>query len=119
MTTRAPSRAKVLAISLPMPLAAPVTMATLSFKRMSGSSCGGGGARRLTLRRLEVVVGDLAEAEGEIADQVHGRHDLQHRQFRDRREGMRGQRQRRRSCPRALERDVLEVILDQLADPRA
>jgi hypothetical protein len=35
MATLAPSRAKTVAISLPMPLAAPVTMATLSFMRMA------------------------------------------------------------------------------------
>ncbi len=35
MATFAPSRAKMMAISLPMPLAAPVITATLSCKRMS------------------------------------------------------------------------------------
>ena len=35
MAIFAPSRAKTMAISLPMPLAAPVTIATLSFRRMA------------------------------------------------------------------------------------
>ncbi len=34
MATMAPSRAKMAAISFPIPLAAPVTMATLFFRRM-------------------------------------------------------------------------------------
>ena len=37
MATRAPSRAKVAAIYLPIPLAAPVTTATLSFRRIQTS----------------------------------------------------------------------------------
>src|ERR1700730_1895682 len=123
ITTRAPSRTKVLAISLPMPLAAPVTMAALSLRRMSGDSRFGRSERRCRLalqrRRLKVVIGDLAEAEGEIADHVDGGNDLEHRQLRDRRERVRVERQRRRTGPGALERDVLEVIFDDLADPRA
>src|SRR5262245_13728763 len=123
ITTRAPSRTKVLAISLPMPLAAPVTMATLSLSRMSRHSCAGGSARRrrLALRRgrLEIVVGDLAEPEREIADHVDRGHHFEHRQLRHRRQRVRGKRQRRRAGPGALERDVLEIVLNKLADPRA
>src|SRR6516164_3227297 len=121
IATRAPSRAKVAAISLPMPLAAPVTMATLSLRRMSRNSRGGRFQRRLALGggRLQVVVGDLAEAERDIANEVNRGHDLEHGQLRDRGEGMRRERKRRRSRPRALERDVLEIILDELADSRA
>jgi hypothetical protein len=38
MTTLAPSLAKMRAVDAPIPDAAPVTIATLSFKRMLGSS---------------------------------------------------------------------------------
>src|SRR6516162_7290736 len=99
-----------MAISLPMPLAAPVTMATLSLRRMSRNSRGG---------RLQVIVGDLAEAERDIANQVNRGHDLEHGQLGDRGERMRRERKRRRACPRALERNVLEIIFDELADSRA
>src|SRR5262245_37758322 len=89
ITTRAPSRAKALAISLPMPLAAPVTMATLSLRRMSSHSRGGRLGRRLPPRGgLEIVVGDFAEAERQIANEMDRRYDLEHRQFRDRRQRM-------------------------------
>src|SRR5215469_16146779 len=120
ITTRAPSRAKVLAISLPMPLAAPVTMATLSLRRMSRHSRGGRLGRRLPLRRRgEIVVGDLAEAEREIANEMNRGDDLEHRQLGDRGKRMRAERNRARPGPRPLERHVLEVIFDELADARA
>src|SRR5262249_12679411 len=80
----APSRAKTSAISLPMPLAAPVITATLSARRGSravldkvlsckfmGSSFPLGG---LGLR--QVVVNDLAEPEGEVGNDVRAGHDL-------------------------------------------
>src|SRR5215831_8612676 len=121
MTTPMASRAKVMAISLPMPLAAPVTMATLSLRRMSRNSRGGRFQRRLALRdgRLQVIVDDLAEAERDIANEVNRGHDLEHGQLRDRGQRVRRERKRRRARPRALERDVLEIIFDDLADPRA
>src|SRR5262249_38496448 len=123
ITTRAPSRAKTLAMSLPMPLAAPVTMATLSFRRMSSNPCSDGSQRRrcfaLGRRRLQIIMGDPAHAERQIANEVNSRDDLQHRQFCDRGERMRGECERRRTGPGALEHDILEVILDQFADPRA
>src|ERR1700745_293870 len=110
MATRAPSRAKTLAMSLPMPLAAPVTMATLSFKRMSSNPCSGGSQRRrgfaLGRGRLQIIMGDPAHAEREIANEMHGGDDLQHRQFRDRRERVRGERERRRTGPGALDHDI-------------
>src|ERR1700730_17861383 len=104
-----------------MPLAAPVTMATLSWRRMSRTSRGGRCQRRLALRggRLQIVVDDLAEAERDIANEVNRGHDLEHGQLGDRGEGVRRERKRRRARPRALERDVLEIILDELADSRA
>src|SRR5262245_24741686 len=115
MTILAPSLAKVRAISLPMPLAAPVTTATLSSRRIGLLLAAN---RRLRLRR-EIVMHHLAEAEREIAQNMDGRDDLQHGQFGHRRQGMRGERQGARPDPRALDRDVLEAILDQLADARA
>src|SRR5215813_7696461 len=104
-----------------MPLAAPVTMATLSLRRMSRNSRGGRFQRRLALGGgwLQVIVGDLAEAERDIANEVNRGYDLEHGQLRDRGEGMRRERKRRWSRPRALERDVLEIIFDELADSRA
>src|SRR6476646_7111393 len=113
---RAPSRAKDLAISLPMPLAAPVTMATLSLRRMSRYSRGGRLGRRFPLcGRGEVVVGDLAEAECEIANEVNRGDDFEHRQLRDRSKRMGRERDRARAGPRPLERHVLEVIFDESA----
>src|SRR5712692_1531963 len=123
ITTRAPSRTKVLAISLPMPLAAPVTMATLSLRRMSGSfrSCGSARWRRLALRRrrLKVIVDDLAETEREIADEMDRRQDLEHGQLGDRRKRVGGERKRRRARPSSSQRDCLEVVFDELANSRA
>src|SRR5262249_26693447 len=109
------------AISLPMPLAAPVTMATLSLRRMSRNSRGGRFQRRLALGggRLQVIVGDFAEAEREIANEVNRGHDLEEGQLRDRGEGIRRERKGRRARPRAFERDVVEIIFDELADARA
>src|SRR5262249_47671535 len=120
ITTRAPSRTKVLAISLPMPLAAPVTMATLSLRRMSRNSRGGRFQRRLALGggAPQVVVGDLAWAERDLATEVNRGHDVEHGHLRDRGEGMRRERKRRRARPRALKRDVVEIIFDELADAR-
>src|SRR5262249_29071202 len=104
-----------------MPLAAPVTMATLSLRRMSRNSRGGRFQRRLALGggRLQVIVSDFAETEREIANEVNRGHDLEHGQLRDRGEGVRRERKRRWPRPRALERDVLEIIFDELADARA
>src|SRR5262249_15656927 len=123
MATLAPSRAKVSAISFPMPLAAPVTMATLSFRRMA--------APFLSLLRMgllqaqsqsscqlaHVVVHDLAEAERQIRENVDCRDDLEHRQLGDRRQRMRGQRQSRGTGPGTLQRNVLQIIFHELAHP--
>src|SRR5215470_17118334 len=126
----APSRAKTRAISLPMPLAAPVITATLSARRpwpampaaapdnvlsckFMGFSFPGG-----SLGLHQVVVDDLAEPEGQVGDDVHAGHDLEHRQLGERRQGMRDQRELRRPGPRTLEIDIREVVLDELADAR-
>src|SRR5262245_21794253 len=101
MATLAPSRAKRVAISLPIPLAAPVTTATLSFKRMAISLLS-------ALRPLlgQVIVHDLAEAEREIGDDLGPGHDLEHRRLGQWCERVREKRERRRSGPRSLEADV-------------
>ncbi len=70
----------VRAISLPIPLAAPVTIATWSLRRMI----------LLLAGSAQIVVNDLAQAEGEVGKDVHGRNDLQHWKFGDGSEGMRG-----------------------------
>src|SRR5215468_5351478 len=97
MATLAPSRAKVSAISFPMPLAAPVTMATLSFRRMA--------APFLSLLRM-----DLLQAERQIGENVDGRDNLDDRQLGDRSQRMRGQRQSCRAGPGTLQRNVLQMI---------
>src|SRR5215475_700541 len=105
----APSRAKTRAISLPMPLAAPVTTATLSLRHMGIS---------LTCRLAsgQVVVNHLAELEGEVGEDVRAGHDLEHRQFGKRRKGVREQGELGRPGPRSLQIDIGEIVLDQLAD---
>src|SRR6185437_14807905 len=106
MATLAPSRRKVRAISLPMPLAAPVTTATRFLRRM------------MSAPSAQIVVGDLAEAERQVGDDVHAGQHLEHRQLGHRRQRMRAQIERGRPGPGALERDILEVVLDDLADAR-
>src|SRR6516162_559539 len=96
-----------MAMSLPMPLAAPVTMATLFSSSMMFS------------RFRQVIVDDLAEAKRQIGDDVGGREDFEHRQFRHGSERVGMQIERARSGPSALQIDVLKVVFDQLADARA
>src|SRR5262249_4644543 len=125
----APSRAKTRAISLPMPLAAPVITATLSARRPwravlaagaldetflckfmdSSFSVGGLGLR-------PVVVDDFPEIEGEVGDDVGAGDDLEHRQLGERRQGVREQGELGRPGPRSLQIDVGQVVLDELAD---
>src|SRR5215831_12470742 len=107
ITTLAPSLANSVAMSLPMPLAAPVTMATLFSSSM------------LFSRLTQVIVDDLAKTKRQICDDVGGRDDFEHRQFRDGSERVGMQIERARSGPSALQIDVLKVVFDELADPRA
>ena len=86
IATLAPSRAKRIAISLPMPLAAPVTMADLSFE-----------LHVVLLTGVEVVVDDGAQVQGEVRHDVDGGKHFQHRQRSDRRERVMEQLQRRRT----------------------
>src|SRR5215831_15683351 len=125
MATLPPSRAKASAISLPMPLAAPVTMATLSFRRMappvlSSERMGLLQAENRSSDRLgHVVVHDLAEAERQVRENVDCRDDLDDRQLGDRGQRMRGQCQSRGAGPGALQRNVLEMVFHELAHARA
>ena len=73
MATFAPSRAKIIAISLPIPLAAPVMITTLSFRRTE--------ILLNTWVSGEVVVNDLAETEREVGHDVSCSDDFQHRQL--------------------------------------
>src|SRR5215470_9827648 len=124
MATLPPSRAKVSAISFPMPLAAPVTMATLSFKRMAPLALL---SERMGLLQAEsryrslahVVVHDLAKAERQIRENVDCRDNLEYRQLGDRGQRMRGQRQSCGAGPGALQGNVLEIIFHELAHARA
>src|SRR5262245_11720853 len=125
IATLPPSRAKVSAISFPMPLAAPVTMATLSLRRMAPAVLS---SQRMDFLRSEprfsdrlghIVVHDLAEAERQIRQNVECRDDVNYRQLRDRGERVRGQRQSGRAGPGALHEHVLEMIFYELAYTRA
>src|SRR6202043_267364 len=68
---------------------------------------------------LQIIVHHLAEAEGEVAEDVRCRDHLEHRQFRDGRECVWVERERRGTGPGTLDVDVLEIELDELADARA
>src|SRR6516164_4131816 len=109
MTGTPPSAANRSAISLPMPLAAPVMIATLSEKRdISGYPS----------RVFHVVEHHFAETERQVGDIVGGRDHLAHRQARYVAHRMREELDRSRTGPGALQGDVLHVITHQLADPR-
>src|SRR5258708_625696 len=69
-------------------------------------------------RSSQIVVHDLAETKRQIGNDVSAGHDLEHGQFRQRRQRVRHEIQRRRTGPGALELDILQFILDQLADAR-
>jgi hypothetical protein len=67
---------------------------------------------------MQIVVGNLPQTKGEIADEMHGRNDLEHGQFGNRCERVGNQRERCRPRPSALERDLFKAILDQFANSR-
>src|SRR6516162_8493638 len=122
IATFAPSVPKRLAISLPMPLAAPVMIATLP------SSCPMkripvGRSERMSQARGprasdEVVVDDFAKPQREIGDHVCGRDDFPDWKIRDRRQGVGMKLEGRRSSPRSFEGDVREIEPNQFADTR-
>src|SRR5262249_47307248 len=110
IATLAPSRANTIAISLPIPLAAPVMMATLSCKRIANSF------RKQSQISSQVVVHDLAEAERQVRDDVCSRNNLEHRQFGQWSESVGEQGESSRSGPRSFEVDVQQLVFDQLAN---
>src|ERR1700720_4977965 len=109
MTGVPPSAAKRSAISLPMPLAAPVTMATFVAKRdisalLSGVS--------------QVIEHDLAETQRQVRHIVGSRNHLTHRQPRHVAQRVLEELDRSWAGPDAHYRDVFHVVAHQLADPR-
>src|ERR1700736_3402728 len=109
MTGVPPSAAKRSAISLPMPLAAPVMMAIFVAKRdisalLSGVS--------------QVIEHDLAEAERQVRHIVGSRNHLTHRQPRHVAQRVLEELDRGRPRPGPLHRDVFHVVAHQLANPR-
>src|SRR5271166_5764834 len=102
-----PSAAKRSAISLPMPVAAPVTSATFPSKRDIAEFL----SIRGELGRLfQVVEDDTAEAERQVGDVVAGRHHLADRQPRDIAHRVLEELDRGRTGPGALHRDVLAMV---------
>ena len=113
MAILAPSRAKMIAISLPMPLAAPVMMATLSLRRIAVALFHGFrlDSRATTLPRPSVRSAMMrrSPAESQVGAEVATGNDLEHGQAptapaRDE------QLERGRSGPGALQVDVVEVV---------
>src|SRR5437763_6971761 len=107
MTTFAPSRAYRCAMALPMPLTAPVTIATFPSSFMAEP-----------FESTEVIVDDGAKPKRQIGNDVHAGNDFEYGQLRDRRERVLKQLQRRRSGPGTFHRDVLAEIADQFANAR-
>src|SRR5271169_4099198 len=104
-----PSAAKRNAISFPMPLAAPVMMATFLEKRdisalLSGVS--------------QVIEHDLAETQRQVGHIVGGRDHLANRQARHVAQRVLEELDRGWPGPGTLHRDVLHVVAHQLANPR-
>src|SRR5271166_2075195 len=119
ITRTPPSAANRFAISLPMPLAAPVMIATRPSKRATivsfffrfcprGRSC-----------ILQIVEDDFAEPQRQVGDEMRGGYHLAHRQPRNVALGVLEKLQRRGPAPGALERHILQVVADQLADARS
>jgi hypothetical protein len=94
-----------------MPLAAPVTIATLFSSSILRSNA-------YWNFLVEVIVNDLAETERKVGDDLGGRDNFTHRQIRDRRQRMRMKIERARSRPSAFKSDIFQIIFDQFANSR-
>src|SRR6201988_704304 len=112
MTDVLPSAAKRMAISLQMPHAAPVIMATFPLKRdMWASFQGESGV-------LQIIEHDLAETERQVGNIVGRRDHFAHRQPRHVAQRMLEELDCARAGPGTLHCDILHVVAHQLADPR-
>src|SRR6516225_3007577 len=111
MTILAPSRANVRAISFPIPLAAPVITATLSFNRMVAPLC-------LGSQSSQIVEHDFPESQRQIGDVMARGYDAAHRQPGNVAQCMFEKLNGGRTRPRALKSDVLAIIAHKLAYPR-
>src|SRR6185437_8096095 len=118
MATFAPSRTNRAAISLPMPLAAPVTTATLSVRRIVIVPFERSPRPTMGLSE-QIIVHDLAQTERQVRNDVGRRYNLQDGKLRHRRQRMRNQRQRSRPVPSALHVDIQQRIFHQLANAGA
>src|SRR5882672_11065871 len=107
MATATPRLASSSAMPLPIPLAAPVTIADFPFRSMVRS-----------FASSEIVKHDLPQSQGQVGHEMLGAQHFKHRQFRHRCQRMRRQRQCRRTFPGTLHRHILQVIAHQLADAR-
>src|SRR5258707_4531554 len=105
ITVIPPSAAKRTAISLPMPLAAPVMIATFPEKR---------GISQFLSGVLKVIEYHLAQTERQIGNVVGSRDDLAHRQPRHIAQCMLEELDCPRTGPSALHSDVFHVIAHQL-----
>src|SRR6202011_4434011 len=129
-TMLAPAPANTRAHPRPIPLVEPVTTAVLPFRILNSLSffvccsmlsCSPdqthlAGFVEASAWLFEVVMHDLAQSERQVGQYVDRGHHLENWQVSYRCQRMRRQMERRRPGPRALERDILEMIFDQFAD---
>src|SRR5437868_1939407 len=112
MTGVPPSAAKRRAISLPMPLAAPVMISTFPSKRDIPISF------QRDLSVFQIIEHDLAETERKVGNIVSGRDHLAYRQPRHIAQRVLEELDGSRAGPGPLHRDVFHVVAHQLANAR-
>src|ERR1700761_3819959 len=120
ITTAAPRLASLRAHCSPIPLAAPVTSATLFFNDIFVSSSAGlqVGRELQVLGRGQIVQRDFADIQREIGDHVTRTHHALDRQIGDRRQRVRMQFERSRPRPGAEHGNVAQIEAHQFADAR-